>query len=137
MALLEVRHLTKEFSRREGLFGKTTSLRAVDDVSFTVRPGEVVGYLGPNGSGKSTTVKIITTLIEPTDGRVLLDGRDIRADPIGFKRRLGYVPEQPSISLEYASDDYALAQFALALGRADLHAPDRPGGTTTGARPAR
>jgi ABC-2 type transport system ATP-binding protein len=54
----------------------------------------VTGYLGPNGSGKSTTVKIITTLIEPTDGKVFLDGRDVREDPIAFKKRLGYVPEE-------------------------------------------
>jgi ABC-2 type transport system ATP-binding protein len=63
-------------------------------VSFAVREGEVTGYLGPNGSGKSTTVKMITALIEPSMGTVLLDGRDIRRDPAGFKRRLGYVPEE-------------------------------------------
>ena len=63
-------------------------------MSFTVRPGEVTGYLGPNGSGKSTTVKIITALIEATSGKVLLDGHDIREDLIGFRRRLGYVPEE-------------------------------------------
>ncbi|HEY2014283.1 MAG TPA: ABC transporter ATP-binding protein [Bryobacteraceae bacterium] len=66
----------------------------VDNVSFTVRPGEVTGYLGPNGSGKSTTVKIITGLIEASSGKVLLDGRDVRDDPMGFRRRLGYVPEE-------------------------------------------
>ena len=54
----------------------------------------MTGYLGPNGSGKSTTVKIATGLIEPTSGKVLLDGQDIREDLIGFRRRLGYVPEE-------------------------------------------
>jgi ABC-2 type transport system ATP-binding protein len=82
--MLEIRHLTKRYR----------NVPVVDDVSFTVRPGEVTGYLGPNGSGKSTTVKIITSLIEPTSGRVLLDGRDIREDLVAFKRRLGYVPEE-------------------------------------------
>jgi ABC-2 type transport system ATP-binding protein len=66
----------------------------VNNVSFAVRPGEVTGYLGPNGSGKSTTVKIITALIEPSRGAVLLDGQDIRRDLMGFRRRLGYVPEE-------------------------------------------
>ena len=82
--MLEICHVTKRYR----------NIPVVNDVSFTVRPGEVTGYLGPNGSGKSTTVKIITTLIEPTNGKVLLDGRDIREDPVAFKRRLGYVPEE-------------------------------------------
>src|ERR1035438_657675 len=83
--MLEIRGLTKLYRNQA----------VVDDVSFTVRPGEVTGYLGPNGSGKSTTVKMITTLIEPTRGQVLLNGRDIRSDPAAFKQRLGYVPEEP------------------------------------------
>src|SRR3954447_2548182 len=82
--MLEISHVTKRYR----------NIPVVDDVSFPVRPGEVTGYLGPNGSGKSTTVKIITTLIEPTAGKVLLDGRDVREDSIAFKRRLGYVPEE-------------------------------------------
>ena len=82
--MLEIQHVTKRYR----------NIAVVDDVSFAVRPGEVTGYLGPNGSGKSTTVKIITTLIEPTGGKVLLDGRDVREDPVAFKRRLGYVPEE-------------------------------------------
>ena len=78
----------------------------VNEVSFSVKPGEVTGYLGPNGSGKSTTVKMLTGLVEPTTGQILLDGVDVRRDFIGFKRRLGYVPEEahvyPALSgLEY------------------------------------
>jgi len=83
--MLEIKGLTKLYR----------NVAAVDNASFTVRPGEVTGYLGPNGSGKSTTVKMITTLLEPTRGQVLLDGRDIRSDLGGFKQRLGYVPEEP------------------------------------------
>jgi ABC-2 type transport system ATP-binding protein len=82
--MLEIQRLTKYYRNTP----------VVDDVSFSVRPGEVTGYLGPNGSGKSTTVKIITGLIEPSAGKVLLDGVDVRKDPIGFRRRLGYVPEE-------------------------------------------
>src|SRR6266700_7727770 len=79
----------------QGLKKFYRNIPVVNDVSFSVRPGEVTGYLGPNGSGKSTTVKMITGMLEPSSGRVLLDGKDIRADLAGFKRRLGYVPEEP------------------------------------------
>jgi ABC-2 type transport system ATP-binding protein len=82
--MLEIQGLTKYYR----------NIAVVYDVNFTVRPGEVTGYLGPNGSGKSTTVKIITGLIEASAGKVLLDSADIRNDLTAFKRRLGYVPEE-------------------------------------------
>ena len=96
MALLEVRGLTKRYR----------GLAVVDRVNFSVRSGEITGYLGPNGSGKSTTVKMLTGLVEPSDGQILFDGINVRRDPIGFKRRIGYVPEEalvyPSMTgLEY------------------------------------
>jgi len=73
------------------------SATVVDHVSFSVPPGEVTGYLGPNGSGKSTTVKMIVGLLHPSEGRVLFAGRDVREDSAAFKRRLGYVPEEPNL----------------------------------------
>ena len=73
--MLEARHLVKRF------FGTAV----VSDVSFEVRPGEVVGYLGPNGSGKSTTAKMLTGLLETSGGAVLFDGQDIAHDPIAFR----------------------------------------------------
>jgi ABC-2 type transport system ATP-binding protein len=82
--VLELRGLTKLYS----------GIPAVKNVSFVVRPGEVTGYLGPNGSGKSTTLKMITGLIEPSDGAILLDGQPIQQDPIRYKQRFGYVPEE-------------------------------------------
>ncbi len=82
--MLELKGLTKYYR----------NIPVVDNVSFSIRPGEVTGYLGPNGSGKSTTVKIITGLLEPSAGKVFLDGKDIREDLVSFKRRLGYVPEE-------------------------------------------
>lgn len=85
--MIEVQGITKLYR----------NVAVVKNVSFTVRPGEVTGYLGPNGSGKSTTVKIMTGLLEPSAGKVLLDGHDIRDDMTGFRRRLGYVPEEPSL----------------------------------------
>jgi ABC-2 type transport system ATP-binding protein len=85
--MLEVRSLTKRFNR----------IPAVDDVSFVVRPYEVLGYLGPNGSGKSTTANMLAGLLEPSQGQVYFNGRDIKEQLIEYKRRLGYVPEEPYI----------------------------------------
>jgi ABC-2 type transport system ATP-binding protein len=82
--MIEAVHLTKRYA----------SLPAVEDLSFTLKPGQVLGCLGPNGSGKSTTVKMLTGLLEPTRGKVQLDGRDIRDDLTGYRKCLGYVPEE-------------------------------------------
>src|SRR5580704_7195955 len=83
--MLELRRVSKHYS----------GIPAVDDVSFAARPGEVTGYLGPNGSGKSTTMKMITGLIERTYGEILFEGKPIQDDLISYKRRMGYVPEEP------------------------------------------
>jgi len=88
MPLLEVIHLTKEFSRRAGLFGKTTSVRAVDDVSFTIEKGETFGLVGESGSGKTTTGRCILRLIEPTSGDVRFAGKDVLGLSRGEMRRL-------------------------------------------------
>ena len=87
MSLLEVRHLSKEFSRKQGLFGKATVVRAVDDVSFSIEKGETFGLVGESGSGKTTTGRCILRLIEPTAGEVLFDGRDVLALSRGDLRR--------------------------------------------------
>jgi gliding motility-associated transport system ATP-binding protein len=81
--MLEIRHLVK-------LFGP---LVAVDDVSFTVPQGEVLGFLGPNGAGKSTTMKMITGFLAPTAGTAIICGHDIGTQPIAAKRHIGYLPE--------------------------------------------
>jgi ABC-2 type transport system ATP-binding protein len=82
--MLEAIQLTKRYS----------SLPAVQDLSFQLRPGEVLGCLGPNGSGKSTTVKMLTGLLEPSRGVVQFDGRNIQEDLARYRMRLGYVPEE-------------------------------------------
>jgi ABC-2 type transport system ATP-binding protein len=83
--MLEVHELTKLFN----------GIPAVHEVSFAVKPYEVLGYLGPNGSGKTTTAKMLTGLLEPSRGHVLFEGKSIQSNLIAFKKRLGYVPEEP------------------------------------------
>jgi len=85
VAELRARALTKRYS----------GVAVVRDVDFTVTPGEIVGYLGPNGSGKTTTIRMLAGLIEPSSGRVEFDDRDVGDDLIAFRRRLGYIPEEP------------------------------------------
>ncbi|MGA3347210.1 MAG: ABC transporter ATP-binding protein [Terracidiphilus sp.] len=94
--MLELRNVSKHFCK----------IFAVDDVSFTARPGEVTGYLGPNGSGKSTTLKMITGLIEMTSGQILFDGKSIHDDLIAYKRRMGYVPEEPYLYTHLSGVEY-------------------------------
>jgi ABC-2 type transport system ATP-binding protein len=94
--MLEIRSLTKRYS----------GLLAVDKVSFAVRRGEVLGYLGPNGSGKSTTVNMVVGLLEPDAGSILLDGRSQTDDPIAYKQRVGYVPEEPYLYTHLTADEY-------------------------------
>jgi ABC-2 type transport system ATP-binding protein len=83
--MLKAQHLVKRFH----------GVAAVNDVSFEIAPGEVVGYLGPNGSGKSTTSKMLAGLLESSSGSVFFKNQDIGRDPIAYRRRLGYVPEEP------------------------------------------
>jgi ABC-2 type transport system ATP-binding protein len=85
--MLEARQLTKYYG----------AARAVADISLHIEPGEVLGCLGPNGSGKSTTVKMLTGLLEPTHGEVLYRGTRIRDDLAGYKKQVGYVPEEPNL----------------------------------------
>jgi ABC-2 type transport system ATP-binding protein len=78
----------------QSLYRSFRGIPAIENVSFRVAPGEIVGFLGPNGAGKSTTVKIITGLLRPNDGHVLFEGRDISKDMVSFRAVFGYVPEE-------------------------------------------
>jgi ABC-2 type transport system ATP-binding protein len=88
------------------LFKRYLGLPALDHVSFIARPGEVTGYLGANGSGKSTTMKLAAGLIEPTSGEILLAGRPIQEDPVAYRQRLGYVPEEPHLYTHLSGLEY-------------------------------
>src|ERR1700689_458305 len=78
----------------KNLYRSFRTIPAIEDVSFKVGPGEIVGFLGPNGAGKSTTVKIVTGMLRPNDGHVLFEGKDIAKDMVAFRSILGYVPEE-------------------------------------------
>jgi ABC-2 type transport system ATP-binding protein len=94
--MLELRNVSKRF------FGSL----AVDNVSFRAHSGEVTGYLGPNGSGKSTTIKMIVGLIDMTSGEISFNGHSIQRDVIAWKRRLGYVPEEPHLYAHLSGLEY-------------------------------
>jgi ABC-2 type transport system ATP-binding protein len=94
--MLQARGLTKRYG----------GILALDHVDFDLRPGEIVGYLGPNGSGKSTTVNIVVGLLEPSAGTVELDGVSADRDPLAYKRRIGYVPEEPYLYAHLTAPEY-------------------------------
>jgi len=108
--MIEVQGLTKEYGR----------FRAVDDLSFRVTPGEVLGFLGPNGAGKTTTMRIVAGFLPPTAGRVLVSGFDIETQAVEAKRRIGYLPEgapsypemTPRSFLEFIADARGMSPAA-------------------------
>jgi ABC-2 type transport system ATP-binding protein len=85
--MIAVQHLVKEYGR----------FRAVDDVSFEVRSGEIHGFLGPNGAGKTTTMRMIAGLLKPSAGRILVNGHDLEAEPEAAKSSMGFIPDRPYI----------------------------------------
>jgi len=89
-AIIEVLHLTKKFD----------AFTAVDDLSFTVGRGRIFGFLGPNGAGKTTSIKMLTTLLKPTSGQILLDGHDPAVDEAAVRRTFGIVFQDPSLDDE-------------------------------------
>ncbi|NOZ26236.1 MAG: ATP-binding cassette domain-containing protein [Nitrospirae bacterium] len=89
------------------------SVRAVSDLSFGVSKGEVVGFLGPNGAGKTTTMQILTGYIDPTSGRVLVDGLDVTEHPLEVKKRMGYLPENTPLYEDLTVYDFL--EFAASV----------------------
>jgi ABC-2 type transport system ATP-binding protein len=109
--MLEALHLTKRYS----------SLPAVQDLSFCLRPGQILGCLGPNGSGKSTTVKMLIGLLAPTRGAVQFNGHSIQQDLTAYRRLLGYVPEEANLYPFLTGWEYLeLVGTLRAMPRAEL-----------------
>ena len=94
--MIEVQHLTKRYGQ----------VMAVDDLSFTVERGEILGFLGPNGAGKTTTMRVLTGYMPPSDGKVIVAGYDVFEQPIEAKRRTGYLPETPPLYPEMTVREY-------------------------------
>lgn len=101
--MVEVKNLTKRYG----------GIKAVDDISFTVETGEVLGFLGPNGAGKSTTMNMITGYISSTSGTVTIDGYDILENPKEAKSKIGYLPEIPPLYLDMTVRKYLEFMFDL------------------------
>jgi len=94
--MLQLHHVSKSYR----------SIPAVEDVSFALKQGEVLGYLGPNGSGKSTTVKMVIGMIQPTKGKVFFAGKNIHGDLAGYRANLGYVPEEAQVYTHLSGLEY-------------------------------
>ncbi|PID73131.1 MAG: ABC transporter ATP-binding protein [Desulfobacterales bacterium] len=94
--MIEVNRLTKNFGLKT----------AVDDISFTVRKGEILGFLGPNGAGKSTTMRMITGFLPPSSGTAVIGGQDIRNNPIAAREKFGYLPENAPVYPEMSVSAY-------------------------------
>ncbi len=101
--MIKIEHLVKNYGAN----------CAVDDISLEVGEGEIVGFLGPNGAGKSTTMNILTGYLSSTSGRVSVAGIDVLADPLGAKRQIGYLPEQPPLYLDMTVDEYLNFHYDL------------------------
>ena len=94
--MIELKHVTKRYGAK----------CAVNDISFTINKGEVLGFLGRNGAGKSTTMNMITGYISASEGQILLDGMDVLEQPREVKRRIGYLPEQPPLYMDMTVEEY-------------------------------
>jgi ABC-2 type transport system ATP-binding protein len=105
--MIEVQHLTKRYG----------SVTAVDDVSFRVDAGEILGFLGPNGAGKTTTMRMITGYMPPTEGQAVVAGHDVFAQPLEAKRKIGYLPETPPLYPEMTVREYLTFAARLKLGK--------------------
>src|SRR5882672_9061216 len=106
----------------EGLTKKYARTVAVDNISFEVAKGQIVGFLGPNGAGKTTTMRVLTCFLPPTSGRVSIAGYDVLEQPLEVKRRVGYLPETPPLYPEMEVLDYIVFTGRIkGVGRADIN----------------
>jgi len=101
--MVEIKNLVKNYG----------SINAVDDISFSIKEGEVVGFLGPNGAGKSTTMNIITGYLSATSGTVTVGGKDIFREPLAVKKQIGFLPEQPPLYVDMTVLEYLSFVFEL------------------------
>src|SRR5436190_2473975 len=110
---LSVEHFGRTYATSAGSF------TAVDDLSFAVASGEIVGLIGPNGAGKTTTLRSLAGILRPTSGRVRIDGHDLVDDPLEARRRLAFMPDEPHL-FEYLTVDEHLRLVARLYGVTDF-----------------
>lgn len=113
--MIRVDHLTRHYGE----------FRAVDDISFAVQPGEVMGLVGPNGAGKTTTLRCLAGIIAPSSGTVEIAGHDIQRDPIGAKRALAFIPDEPHL-FEHLTVEEHLRFIGRLYGVADVESRIAP-----------
>ncbi len=101
--MIKIEHLVKNYGTN----------CAVDDISFEVKKGEIVGFLGPNGAGKSTTMNILTGYLSSTSGKVSIAGIDVLENPLEAKKHIGYLPEQPPLYLDMTVEEYLIFNYEL------------------------
>ena len=94
--MIEIKHVTKTFG----------SKTAVDHIDLNIPAGEIVGFIGPNGAGKTTTIKMMSGVLEPDEGDILIDGKSIRSEPLEAKKRFGLVPDSPDMFLRLKGIEY-------------------------------
>ena len=107
--MIKIEHLVKNYG----------SNCAVDDISFEVKKGEIVGFLGPNGAGKSTTMNILTGYLSSTSGIVEVAGVSVLDDPMEAKKHIGYLPEQPPLYLDMTVEEYLNFNYDLKCCKLD------------------
>jgi ABC-2 type transport system ATP-binding protein len=112
MAIIEARGLARDFTSRK------RTVHAVRGVNLTVSEGEVVGFLGPNGAGKTTTLRMLTTLLRPTAGTATVAGADLLRDPVGVRKRIGFVPQAIGQTQGGTSDNSLVIEELLDQGTA-------------------
>ncbi len=108
--MISIKELSKSYNRGE--------IKAVQNLSIEVKPGEIFGFLGPNGAGKTTTIKMMIGLLKPDQGSVSIGGFDIQNDPLEVKKRIGFVPDQPEVYekltgleyLDFMADTYGVSR---------------------------
>ena len=94
--MIEIKHVTKTFGNKT----------AVDHIDLTIPTGEIIGFIGPNGAGKTTTIKMMSGVLEPDEGDILIDGKSIRSEPLEAKKRFGLVPDSPDMFLRLKGIEY-------------------------------
>lgn len=111
--MVEANEITKPAIEIVNLSKNYGSKKALDDISFKVNKGEIMGFLGPNGAGKSTAMNIITGYIAPSSGKIVVDGENIADNPLDTKRKIGYLPEKPPLYIDMTVSEYLSFVYEL------------------------